>query len=363
MPLLPGDNINRIGKVCHGGLNYTELENLGMVPSEVIDFSSNLNPFIPLIEIRDIEDRIAINRYPDPESVALRQMIAAKLGLSIENIIAGNGSTELIRLAATAYLGTGDRAFIIEPTYGEYRIACEIAGARIVSQTLSEENGFEPDTGTTVNLIKENSPKVIFLCNPNNPTGYYLDRERFKQILKAAPDSLIVLDEAYISFVEQAWPSIGLIDEGNLLIIRSMTKDYSLAGMRLGYAVANREIIEVLNRICPPWNVNTVAQQAGIVALQNEDALQDSLEDVRAGKRYLIEEIERLGFCCLPSETNFFLVKAGDAAGLKKKLLEKSILVRDCASFGLPSYMRIAVGTMENNRKLVASLKEIAEEH
>jgi histidinol-phosphate aminotransferase len=362
MPLLPGDNINRIGRVCHGGLDYTELENLGIVPDEVIDFSSNLNPFIPLIEMRDIEDRIAINRYPDPESVALRQMIAAKLGLSIENIIAGNGSTELIRLAATAYLGAGDRALIVEPTYGEYRIACGIAGARIVSQTLSETIGFEMDVYNTVRLIKGNKPKVIFLCNPNNPTGYYLDRERFKQILKAAPDSLIVLDEAYISFVDHAWSSFDFIGAGNLLVVRSMTKDYALAGLRLGYSVAGSEIIEVLSRICPPWNVNAAAQAAGIVALENEEALQGSLKVVLAGKSYLVEELDKSGFRCLPSKTNFFLVRVGDAAEFRRKLLKKSILIRDCTSFGLPGYIRIAAGTMENNRKLVAVLKEMAGE-
>jgi histidinol-phosphate aminotransferase len=362
MPLLPKDNINRIGKSCHGGLNYTELEQSGIAPSEIIDFSSNLNPYIRPVAIKDVSEGVAVNGYPDSESLALRRTIAQKAGVSIENIIAGSGSTELIRLAVIAYLGAGDSALIIEPTYGEYRIACQIAGAGVISQTLSEASGFEADIDITVSLIKERRPKVVFLCNPNNPSGYYLDRERFKQILEAAPDSLIVLDEAYVSFVQDAWSSFGLINDGNLLVVCSMTKDYSLAGLRLGYAVANREIIETLNRVRPPWNVNTVAQQAGIVALQNEDALQDSLEKVRAGKRYLTEELDKMGFRCLPSETNFFLVKAGDAAEIKRKLLAKSILVRDCASFGLPGYIRIAANTMENNRRLISSLKEITGE-
>jgi histidinol-phosphate aminotransferase len=203
---------------------------------------------------------------------------------------------------------------------------------------------------------------VIFLCNPNNPTGYYLGRERFNQILNAATDSLVILDEAYISFTRQSWSSLELINEGNLLVIRSMTKNYSLPGLRLGYAVANREIINVLSRICPPWNVNAAAQAAGVMALKNRQPLESSLKSVYDGKRFLFEELSKTGFCCLPSETNFFLIKVKNAAEFKKKLLKKSILVRDCTSFGLPQYIRIAVNTMENNRRLVSSLREIMEE-
>jgi histidinol-phosphate aminotransferase len=362
MPLLPRTNISRIEKACHGGSDYAELDNLGISPSEIIDFSSNLNPFIPLIEMKDITGRIAVNSYPDSESVVLRRAIAEKAGLSVDNIIAGNGSTELIRLVVTAYLGTDNNALIIEPTYGEYRIACEIAGASIIGQRLAESNRFEMDIDATVRLIIDNRPRAIFLCNPNNPTGYYLDRERFMRILKAAPDSLIILDEAYISFIEQAWSSFELVNNSNLLVVRSMTKDYSLAGLRLGYAVANREIIAVMNHVRPPWNVNAIAQAAGIIALQKKDALQGSLEKIQAGKRYLIEEIEKLGFRCLPSATNFFLVRVGNAAEFRAKLLKKSILVRDCTSFGLPEYIRIAVNTMENNRRLVSIMQEMARE-
>ena len=179
MPLLPRENISRIKKNFHGGPDYTELERLGLSPESILDFSSNLNPEIPLFKIENIVDGIALNRYPDSESTILRRKIAEKTGLPVDNIIAGSGSTELIRLAVTAYLGADDSALIIEPTYGEYRIASEIAGAEVICQRLSETSGFEVDADTTVRLIKENKPKVIFLCNPNNPSGYYIDRERF----------------------------------------------------------------------------------------------------------------------------------------------------------------------------------------
>ena len=360
MPLWPKDNINRIGEACHGGPDYAEMERLDIVPEGIIDFSSNLNPYFSPLAIREVLEWVDINCYPDTESIALRRAIAGKTGLSVDNIIAGNGSTELIRLAATAYLEAGDKAFIMEPTYGEYRTACQIAGAEIIVQRLSESNRFAADIDATVRLIKDNHPRAIFLCSPNNPTGYYLSREEFGQILEAAPDSLIILDEAYISFTERAWSSFEFIDKGNLLVVRSMTKDCSLAGLRLGYAVANREINRAMNRIRPPWNVNAVAQSAGIMALQETEVMQCSLEKIQAGKRYLIEEIKKLRFPCLPSAANFFLVRVGNAAEYREKLLKKSILVRDCASFGLPEYIRIAVNTMENNQKLVSSMQEIA---
>ena len=171
-------------------------------------------------------------------------------------------------------------------------------------------------------MIESHQPRVIFICNPNNPTGGYLSHSQVQKILKAAPGSLVILDEAYISFVSHGWSSIELIEKGNLLIIRSMTKDYSLAGLRLGYGLAGRGIIEALRRVCPPWNVNAVAQHAGIVALQHEKYLQENRQLVFDGQRYLFAELEKLGFHCLPSKANFFLVQADNARELRKRVVD-----------------------------------------
>lgn len=362
MPLLPRRNIADLEECRHGGLDYAELERLGMAPDDIIDFSANLNPEGAPAGIRPLVKSTGLSRYPDSRSTDLRRLIAGKTGLAEKNVMVGSGSTEVIRLAALAYLDEADRALIIEPTYGEYRTACEIAGARVIVQTLTAEDAFKPDIDASLELIRRTAPKVIFICNPNNPTGYYLNRSRFQRILSAVPDSLIVLDEAYISFVREPWSSAELISEGNLLIVRSMTKDYALAGLRLGYALAGEKIIEILHRICPPWNVNVVAQHAGIAALQQEEYLKKSRELACTGKQYLIKELEELGFRCLPSQANFFLVEAGDATGLRNRLLGKGILVRDCTSFGLPGHIRIAPGTVENNWKLITALKELNDE-
>jgi histidinol-phosphate aminotransferase len=359
MPLAPREAIARLKPSPHGGPDYAELERLGIAPEEVIDFSVSLNPNGAPAGIEPLVKCSRLSSYPDPQSINLRRAIVRQTGLPIENVIPGNGSTELIRLAAAAYLDRGDKALIIEPTYGEYRTACEVAGAEVVAQTLSVADDFKPEVSRTIDIIKSAKPRLVFVCNPNNPTGVYLSRQRFEKILSAAADSLIVLDEAFASFVSRGQSFLGLIDGGNLLVVRSMTKDYGLAGLRLGYAIASAEIIATLERIRPPWSVNVVAQGAGIAALQQDNYLQKARTLARKGKKYLVEELKRLGFRCLPSRANFFLVEVGKASELRKRLLTKGILVRDCTSFGLPGHIRIAPKSMKQNRRLISALKEI----
>ena len=361
MPLQPRPAIANL-KICeHGGLNYGELEALGLSPDEVIDFSVSSNPSGPPPGIRPIVKSVKIARYPDSETNVLRRRLAQKLGVTSRNMLIGNGSTELIRLAVLAYLDKGDRAIIIEPTFGEYEVACNIVRASIIRQQIVENDGFKLDIDKTEELIKQYVPRIIFICNPNNPTGNYLRYAEFERLLSAAEESLFVLDEAYITFVDNTWSSLGMINKSNLLILRSMTKDYALAGLRLGYAIAREEIIDSLRRVCPPWNINAVAQQAGISALQYDKYLEQSHAVAARGKNFLVEELTHLGLRCLPSEANFFLVKVGNASDFRQRLLAKKILVRDCTSFGLPQYIRIAPKSLKKCRKLVAAIKEIVD--
>jgi histidinol-phosphate aminotransferase len=266
-----------------------------------------------------------------------------------------------------AYFGNGDVVLIIEPTFGEYQVACQIAGASLITQRLSRENNFQLNICETVQLVKQHRPKGIFVCNPNNPTGRYLSRAGFEKILDASLDSLVVLDEAYISFVDNAWSSLDLalhssaraMERGNLLILRSMTKDYGMAGLRLGYGVATREIIATLRRICPPWNVNALAQRAGIIAINEEEYCQQCQVGIREAREYLVAELSNLGLPPLPSEANFFLVEVGDACRFRLELLKRKILVRDCTSFGLSRYVRIAPRTLPECQSLIAAVKEV----
>jgi histidinol-phosphate aminotransferase len=356
--------------ICqHGSIDYAEVEMLGIAPQEILDFSANLNPFGPPPEVvqalygvsYDLNE--AISHYPDSEARYLKRSLADRLGISSDNVLISSGSTELIRLAALAYFGKEDKVLIIEPTYGEYELACRIAGASVIKQQLSAKNAFLPNIDKTTELIKQYHPKGIFICNPNNPTGRYLSRADFEGILDAGEDSLVILDEAYVSFVDNLWSSLDMVEGSNLLVLRTMTKDYAMAGLRLGYGVAKREIIASLRRICPPWNVNALAQKAGMIAIAKEKYLEQCQARLRKAKNYLVAELSSLGLPPLPSEANFFLVQVGDASWFRLELLKRRMLVRDCTSFGLPKYIRIAPRTLSECRILVAAIKEIKKEH
>ena len=357
MPPRPRRAVENLKACYHGGPDYAELERLGTSPEHILDFSSNTNPFGPPPGMWEALKTVDISQYPDSSATELRQALALHLGILSSNIIIGAGSTELLRLIALSYLEQRDKAVLVEPTFSEYEAACQVMGASVVKDILIPESGFLLRVEQVTSLIEQHSPKIVFLCNPNNPTGQYLSRSEVKQILEAASNSLVVLDEAYVPFTENAWSSIDMIGKGNLVILRSMTKDFALTGLRLGYVVAGEDIIGNLRRVCLPWNVNVLAQRAGIVALESGDFLCECAEKLREAKCYLIEELSRMGYVILPSSANFFLMKVGNAGAFRNALLRQGILVRDCTSFGLPQYVRIAPRTRSECEQLIAGIE------
>ncbi len=362
MSLHPKPEIENL-KVCpHGGMNWAELTAMGLTPEEVTDFSVSSNPFMLPSQVKKAFNTIPIECYPDSEATELRQCLSEKLGLAPDNILAGNGAVELIRLIALAYFGRGDYVLIPEPTFGECEVACRIVGAGVYKQHVAAEDNFTLRIEETVSLIQQRHPKGVFVCNPNNPTGQYLSKHEVEMVLDACKDSLLILDEAYVAFVDEAWASIDLISRGNVVIVRSMTKDYALAGLRLGYAIASREIIDNLRRVRSPWNVNVIAQKAGVVVLNDTVYLERCKQKIRQAKQFLIDELCRIGFTLVPSKANFFLVKVGDAKAFRATLLRQGILVRDCTSFGLPEYIRIAPRTMPECKKLIDTIKSLKNE-
>lgn len=356
--LLPRPAINKISPCIHGGINHEELARFGIPPEAVLDFSVSCNPFGPPPGIKEALADTSIACYPDTEASELKQLLAQKLNTSQDRLIIGSGSTELIRLIATTYFAHDDLVLIPQPTYGEYETACQLADARVLKQPVLKKPVFQPDINEFTNLLQKHQPKAIFLCNPNNPTGQYMSKDKLTQIMSSIQDSLVILDEAYIAFTENAWTSLGLIDHNNLIILRSMTKDYALAGLRLGYAIAAEPIIAILKRVRPPWNVNAPAQKAGIFALNSDSYLDECNSKIREAKDFLIKALESLGLSPLSSQTNFFLVKVGNATAFRQTMLKKGILVRDCTSFGLPQYIRLAPRTMPECQKLIEAIKE-----
>jgi histidinol-phosphate aminotransferase len=206
-------------------------------------------------------------------------------------------------------------------------------------------------------MLRQTWPSLVFLCNPNNPTGAICPLRATEHWTTVCHETLFIIDEAYLAFA--SCPSALEINAPNLLVLRSMTKDYALAGLRLGYAAGPVELIEAISGLRPAWNVNAPAQAAGVAALSDPDHLRDGLARLRAAKDALVHGLQALGLSPVPSAVHYFLLQVGDGATTRRRLLDHGILVRDCASFGLPAYIRIATRRPQENERLLRALREV----
>jgi len=324
----------------HGSLDYAELEAMGLDPEQVLDFSVNSNPYGPSQQVRKALIRVPLDRYPDRESLALRRALADHDGVALDQVVVGNGTAELLWLTAMAFLRPGDRVLIVGPTFGEYDRASRLMGAQVECWIARPEAGFRVDPEDVQRHLHRLEPDVI------------------ASWVAAHPGTLFVVDEAYLAFAPGLSSAL-TIRAPNLLVLRSMTKDHALAGLRLGYALAPRRLVEALARVRPPWNVNALAQAAGLAALSDLRHLQRTLGALRQARDRLMAGLRRCGLDPLPTDVNFFLVEAKDGAVFRRRLLQRGILVRDCASFGLPAYVRIATRRPDENARLLAVIGEV----
>ena len=356
--ILPRPEVQATPLDKHGALDFEELARLGISPAEIIDFSVNSNPFGPSPLVREAFQRVVINRYPDKESLTLRKALAAKLNLEPAQIIVGNGTAELLFLIAMAYARPGDCALVLKPTFGEYERSIALMGAQVESISAVQEKDFTFAPESIHDALQTKSPRLAFLCNPNNPTGTTLMPEAIGGLASAHPNTLFIVDEAYIQFVPEL-PSCISLHLPNIIILRSMTKDYAIAGLRLGFVVGPPALIEPLIKVRPPWNVNAVAQEAGLAALMDESHLSQSLSRLHKARQEFLSDLYSLGLQPVPSKTHYFIIKVGNAAEFRRRLLAYKIQVRDCASFGLPDYIRVATRKPDENAQLLSALKEI----
>ena len=343
----PRDSVYGIEICEHGGKRERTKE------GEVIDFSANLNPYGPPDFVFDaLKGAInEINAYPDTECSELREKISKKFGCREEEVLVGAGASELIRLVALSFVK--NRALIAKHTYGEYEVAAKIVGAEI---KRIEMPALQITPEPIVNSLKNDD--VVFLCNPNNPTGQYLGKKEIEQILEEAErvDSLMVIDEAYADFVSTAFPAHRCPLQ-NLIILRSLTKSFAIPGIRLGYAISSEENIRALRKIKTPWSVSALAQRIGLTVTGAEggDFLVKTKEKIERSKI----KIEEAFSGEIQSDANFYICELAkkNARDAKKALLEHGILVRDCASFGLPSYIRFSVKREAENELLLNALR------
>ncbi|MBN2115528.1 MAG: histidinol-phosphate aminotransferase family protein [Anaerolineales bacterium] len=348
----------QVDPAVHGAFDFAELERLGLDPDAVLDFSVNSNPFGPAPLVREAIRSTPLERYPDRESIALRRALSKQLDVLPEQILAGNGAAELIQLTAFACLQQGEHALVVGPTFGEYERCIWLAGGILHHWRAVPENGFIPDLEEIEKTLTARKMRLAFICNPNNPTGQVIPLQAVEKWSRTFPDTLFVVDEAYLAFVPGMYSVVSL-HRKNILILRSMTKDYALAGLRLGYAVGDENVIAALADLRPAWNVNALAQAAGLAALQDETCLSDGLRKLQSEKEALVSGLKELGYEPVPSQTHYFLLPVEEGARFRRKLLKKGILVRDCASFGLPSFIRIATRTSEENARLLHAMGEM----
>ena len=369
MPDSAGTNIRptnfHINRPVHGSIKPSELRSLGLNPAEVLDFSASINPLGPPLALQSELQKVDLTTYPDPECLKLREAIGQHLDIDPSLIFVGNGSTEIIHLIARLYLGHEpggpESVFILTPTYDEYRGASELMRSKIISLDCEPNPPFSWDWDTVFKTIRIQKPALTFLCNPNNPTGVYTERDDITKLASTLADvgGILVIDEAYANFVEGRWESESLTQYGNVILLRSMTKDYALTGLRLGYSIASPEITKMLASLQPDWSVNSLAQVAGIVALTDNNYLINSRQAIKDIKTYLISELESQGFNIPIPNANFILVETKDAHKLRTQLLMKGIVVRDCTSFGLPNYVRVGIRKLQDCKQLVVSMQEL----
>ncbi len=316
--------------------------------SEMVFLDANENPF-----------QTDVNRYPDPQQRNLKAELAKLKGIVSENILLGNGSDEVLDLLFRAFCEPGDDNIItLPPTYGMYKVLANINN--IDNREVLLNSDFEPNVTEILNSVDQNT-KMIFLCSPNNPTGNSFSKEKILQILESY-NGLVIIDEAYIDFSEEKSWLHKLGQYQNLVVTQTLSKAYGMAGIRLGICYASTAIIEILNKIKPPYNVNELTQVRALDRVIKKEQVVSEIADLIKERTLLSEALANVGFVekIYPSDANFILVKVDNANKRYGQLLEKGIVIRNRTTQPLcENTLRLTVGTQAENKKLIEALKSI----
>jgi histidinol-phosphate aminotransferase len=303
-----------------------------------------------------------LHRYPDGSCFYLAHALAKKFGISPDALIFGNGSNEIIELAVRTFMQRGDEAVMADQAFIIYRLVVQAAGG--VSRLVPLRH-FTHDLEAILDAITP-ATRLVFLANPNNPTGTIFFRRDWEEFLRALPPHVIVvMDEAYAEFVDDPEYPDSLEAHGNdrlLITLRTFSKIYGLAGLRIGFGVAHPELIEVMNRVRQPFNVSSLAQVAALAALDDDEHVERTRQCNRDGMAFLREQCARLGLEYVPSWANFLMVRVGNSARIYEALLRQGVIVRPMAVYGFAEYVRVTVGTAAENRRCIAALEQILSE-
>lgn len=326
---------------------------------EVYKLASNEVPFSPFyIRKAVLEELKSVNRYPETDCFYLRKALARKLEVKEEQIIFGNGSDEIITFTLRAFVDKGDGVIVAYPTFLIYEIQAQIQGAKIVRVPLKN---FRYDLKTITQKVNKKT-KVIFIANPDNPTGTYLTHNEIEEFLGEIPrDVLVFFDEAYFEFAPRDFPMTKefLEKRGNIIFTRTFSKVFGLAGLRIGYGISTPEIIQVLNKIREPFNINRFAQVSALAALKDNSFLEKVIYYVQKEKDYLYQSLRKLEISFVESATNFILIDfKKDTSDFYNYLLRKGIIVRELKDWGLDNFFRLTVARHKENKKFIECLKE-----
>jgi histidinol-phosphate aminotransferase len=336
---------------------------LGVDPGTIIKLASNENPLGPSPKALQAMGAAlgTAHLYPDGSGFYLCKAIAAKLGVAPENVILGNGSNEVIEFLGHAFLNPGDDVVTCQYAFIVYKLLATAFSVRTI-ETPSPD--YQQNLDATLDAITAKT-RIIFIPNPNNPTGTLILQRAIDSFMSRVPDNIIVVfDEAYFEFLDDPPDTLRFIRDGrNVVVLRTFSKIHGLAGLRIGYAIAPAEMTVVLHKTRQPFNVNSVAQAGAIAALDDEAHLRETKRVIDEGRAYLQKQFAEMQIPFVPAAANFIMVKVGDGCAVFQKLLQRKIIVRPLKGYGLPQWVRISVGTMEENQKLVAALSEVIRDH
>lgn len=328
---------------------------------EVIKLASNENPFGPSPRAQDAirKNLKAINRYPDSQCFYLKRKLAKSLNVVPDNFVLGNGSDELIDVIIKTFVEEDENIITADVTFLEYEIIAGANGRKVNKVPLKY---FKYDLESIRKRIDKKT-KVIFISNPNNPTGTYVTKYEVEELVTALPKNiLLVLDEAYDTFIDvDDFPnSLKYIKNKNIIILKTFSKAYGLAGLRIGYAIARPELTSYMERVRQPFNVNLLAQAAAVAALDDREFLLRVRKLILEGKNYLYDGLTKLGLAYVPSVANFILIDVGrDGVDLFKEMLKFGLIVRDMKQYGLKNFIRVTVGTKKENERFLRVLKKV----
>lgn len=333
---------------------------LGLQPADIIKLASNENPLGPspkaLAAMRDALERA--HYYPDGGGYYLREAIAEKFGLQRDNVILGNGSNEIIEFIGHAFLRPGDEIITAKHSFLVYKMMATLFDADTIE---IDDPGYAHDLVGMANAITPHT-REIFITNPNNPTGTLVSQAEIDRFMDRVPDHVIVVfDEAYHEFLEEPPDTLKYVRAGreNVVILRTFSKIQGLASLRIGYGLGCKTIIEVLQKTRQPFNANGIAQAGALAGLQDDEHQQRTRDLTIKGRAFLQQQFTEMGLEYVPSHANFVLVRVGDGVNVFKALLKSGIIVRAMASYQLPDWIRVTVGTPAQNNRFLAELREI----